>query len=398
MSDLPLDGVTVVALEQAVAAPLATRHLADMGARVIKIERIGEGDFARNYDHAVEGMASHFVWLNRGKESIALDLKSPDGARIARRLVARADVFVQNVAPGAAERLGLGADELIAEHRQLIVAGITGYGDDGPLKDRKAYDMLIQAESGLISLTGDETTQAKTGMPASDIAAGLYLAQSILGALFRRTRTGRGGRVEVSMFDATVEWLGHPLYVQLHAGVQTPRMGVGHAAIVPYDAYPTADGRLLIGVQNDRGWRTLMADVLGRPDVAGDPRFATNPQRVAQRAECDAAVAAETTRFAAADLAARLDAAGVPSAVLNNMAGLVEHPQLAARDRWRTVQTPIGPIRGLLPPMGFGDVELPMGAVPALGEHSTALLEELGYPGEESGRLVGIGVVGVPPA
>lgn len=395
MSELPLEGITVVSLEQAVAAPLATRHLADLGARVIKIERVGEGDFARNYDTAVDGLASHFVWLNRGKESIAVDLKSDAGLAIARELVARADVFVQNSAPGAAARLGLDPAELATADPALITASISGYGTSGPYRDRKAYDLLIQAETGLVSLTGSPAEPAKTGVPASDIAAGLYLAQSILAALFRRSRTGRGGVVDVSMFDATAEWIGHPMYIQMHTGRQTQRHGLGHAAIVPYDSFPTADGRLLIGVQNDRGWQTLMNGVFGRPDVADDPRFVTNTDRVAHRVECDSAVAAETIRFAGADLAARLEAAGVPSAVVNDVAGLVNHPQLAERDRWRTIGTPVGAVQALLPPMGFGDVELAMGDVPALGQHTRALLDELGYPAALSAEWISSGVVGV---
>ncbi|MCF8571787.1 CoA transferase [Gordonia sp. HY002] len=395
MTDLPLDGVTVVALEQAVAAPLATRHLADLGARVIKIERIGEGDFARNYDRAVGGMASHFVWLNRGKESIALDLKSRGGVAVAHRLIESADVFVQNSAPGAAARLGLDPAALAAADPALITASITGYGDDGPFCDRKAYDLLIQAETGLVSLTGTPDAASKTGVPSSDIAAGMYLAQSILAALFRKARTGRGAVLDVSMFDATAEWIGHPMYVQMHTGELLPRRGLGHASIVPYDSYPTADGQLLIGVQNDRGWRALMAGVLERPDVADDPRFVSNTDRVAHRAECDTAVAAETVRFTGSDLSSRLEAAGVPSAVVNDVAGLVDHPQLSERDRWRTVTTPVGPVRGLLPPMGFADVELPMGDVPALGAHSRALLTELGYDAADSEQLVACGVVGV---
>ncbi|WP_040519411.1 CaiB/BaiF CoA transferase family protein [Gordonia malaquae] len=395
MSELPLEGITVVSLEQAVAAPLATRHLADLGARVIKIERVGEGDFARNYDTAVDGLASHFVWLNRGKESIAVDLKSDAGLAIARELVARADVFVQNSAPGAAARLGLDPAELATADPALITASISGYGTSGPYRDRKAYDLLIQAETGLVSLTGSPAEPAKTGVPASDIAAGLYLAQSILAALFRRSRTGRGGVVDVSMFDATAEWIGHPMYIQMHTGRQTQRHGLGHAAIVPYDSFPTADGRLLIGVQNDRGWQTLMNGVFGRPDVADDPRFVTNTDRVAHRVECDSAVAAETIRFAGADLAARLEAAGVPSAVVNDVAGLVNHPQLAERDRWRTIGTPVGAVQALLPPMGFGDVELAMGDVPALGQHTRALLHELGYPAALSAEWISSGVVGV---
>jgi crotonobetainyl-CoA:carnitine CoA-transferase CaiB-like acyl-CoA transferase len=393
---LPLDGLTVVALEQAVAAPLATRHLADLGARVIKLERVGEGDFARNYDHEVHGLASHFVWLNRGKESVALDLKSTEGVALAQRLVARADVFLQNAAPGAAERLGLGAEELAARHPRLVVAGISGYGTGGALRDRKAYDMLIQAESGLISVTGTPETATKTGIPSADIAAGLYTSQAVVAALFRRERTGRGGIVDVSMFDATVEWLGHPMYLQMYGGRQIPRMGLSHASIAPYDAYPTADGEILIGVQNDRGWQALVRDVFGRPDLADHPRLATNPLRVAHRAECDGVVAEHTRTFTTAELDARLAEAGVPAAQVNDMAALVDHPQLAERDRWREVDTPAGPVRAVLPPMTFRDVELPMGAIPALGEQTDAVLAELGLDAAAVDRLVADGVAGRP--
>ncbi|MDR7311679.1 formyl-CoA transferase [Nocardioides luteus] len=393
---LPLEGITVVALEQAVAAPLATRHLADLGARVIKLERVGEGDFARNYDHAVHGLASHFVWLNRGKESVALDLKSPEGAELARELVATADVFLQNAAPGAAERLGLGAEELAERHPRLVVAGISGYGTGGPLRDRKAYDMLIQAEAGLISVTGTPETPTKTGVPSSDIAAGLYTSQAIVAALFRRERTGKGGVVDISMFDATVEWLGHPMYMQMYGGRQVPRMGLSHASIAPYDAFPTADGEILIGVQNDRGWRALVSDVFGRPDLVDHPLLSTNPLRVANRSACDAVVAEHTRGFTTADLDARLAAAGVPAAQINDMSGLVDHPQLTGRDRWRDVETPAGPVRGVLPPMTFRDVELPMGPVPELGAHTDAVLAELGLDTDAIDRLAAGGVVGRP--
>jgi formyl-CoA transferase len=391
---LPLEGITVVALEQAVAAPLATRHLADLGARVIKLERVGEGDFARNYDSAVNGQASHFVWLNRGKESVALDLKSPEGADFARRLVAEADVFIQNAAPGAAERLGLGAEELAARHPRLVVAGISGYGTAGPLRDRKAYDMLIQAEAGLISVTGTPDTATKTGVPSADIAAGLYTAQAVLAALFRRERSGRGGAVDISMFDATVEWLGHPMYMQMYGGRQIPRMGLSHASIAPYNSYPTSDGEILIGVQNDRGWRTLVTEVLERPDLADHARLATNPLRVTNRAECDAVVAEQTGRFTTADLDARLAAAGVPAAQVNDMSGLVDHVQLAARDRWRDVATPSGVVRGVLPPMTFRDVELPMGSIPVLGGDTDRVLAGLGVDADTRDRLADAGVIG----
>ncbi|MGY2084148.1 CaiB/BaiF CoA transferase family protein [Blastococcus sp. SYSU DS0539] len=393
---LPLAGVTVVALEQAVAAPLATRHLADLGARVIKIERVGEGDFARNYDGAVHGLASHFVWLNRGKESVALDLKTDEGLAVARELVARADVFLQNSAPGAAARLGLDAETLRAARPDLVVVNISGYGTDGPRRDRKAYDMLIQAESGLVSITGTPDTATKTGVPSADIAAGLYATNSVLAALFRRERTGEGATIEVSMFDATAEWLGHPMYMQMYAGRQIPRMGLSHAAIAPYDAYPTRDGQILIGVQNDRGWQRLVVDVFGRPDLAEHPRLRTNVLRVAHREECDAAVAAETRTWSTAELDARLAEAGIPAAQLNDMQGLIDHPQLSARDRWREVGTPAGPIRAILPPMTFADVELAMGDVPDLGEHTSGVLSELGYAAADVDRLVASGAAGRP--
>ncbi|MYR06679.1 CoA transferase [Gordonia sp. SID5947] len=374
---LPLDGITVIALEQAVAAPLATRHLADMGARVIKVERVGEGDFARNYDDAVHGLASHFVWLNRGKESLALDLKSAAGRGVLHRLIDRADVFLQNLAPGAAARLGFGADALRADHPELIVIDMSGYGDAGPYRERKAYDMLVQAETGLISVTGTADEAAKTGIPTSDIAAGMYALISILGALVRRGTTGVGAAVSVSMFDATVEWMGHPMYMRLYGDRQIARSGVGHAAIVPYDRYPTSDGEILIGVQNDRGWQVLAGEVLGRPDLAADPRYATNIGRVGARADVDAAVAAETKRFTTVELDERLAAAGIPAAEIRELDGVVAHPQLSDRDRWREVETEVGPIRALLPPMTFADVEMSMGPVPALGEHTDAILAEL---------------------
>ncbi len=391
---LPLAGRTVVALEQAVAAPLATRHLADLGARVIKLERVGEGDFARHYDDAVHGEASHFVWLNRGKESVAVDLKSPDGADVARRLVAAADVFVQNAAPGAAERLGLDPTQLREVDPRLVTASITGYGTAGPHRDRKAYDMLVQAETGLVSVTGTPESATKTGIPTADIAAAMYTVTSVLAALLRREHSGVGATLDISMFDATAEWLGHPMYIQLYAGRQIPRLGLSHAAIAPYDAFPTADGEILLGVQNDRGWRALV-DLLGEPALAGDPRFATNMARVAHRQECDGVVAALTRAFTIAELEPRLATAGVAAGSLNDMAGLVAHPQLAERDRWRDVDIPGATIRGLLPPMTFADVELPMGDVPALGAHTAAVLDELGLA-DQTEALVAAGAVGVP--
>ena len=374
-AQLPLAGITVVTLEQAVAGPLATRHLADLGARVVKLERPDGGDFARDYDHAVRGLSTHFVWLNRGKESLAVDLKSDRGRRIARALISRADVFVHNTAPGVVRRLGLDAETLRGADPRLIVVNISGYGPSGPRKDRKAYDMLIQAESGMVAVTGTPETPTKTGVPSADIAAGLYCTVSVTSALFRRERTGEGSVVDVSMVDSAVEWMGHPMYMQLYGGRQVPRMGLSHAAIAPYDAYPTADGQILLGVQNDRGWRALVSDVFGAPEFADDPRFATNVARAAHRSECDSLVAGFTIAWPTADLDERLAKAGIPAAQINSTAALVEHPQLT--DRWRSVSTEVGDIRGVLPPMTFSDVELPMGPVPALGQHNPAILAEL---------------------
>jgi crotonobetainyl-CoA:carnitine CoA-transferase CaiB-like acyl-CoA transferase len=375
--ELPLAGITAVALEHAVAGPLASRHLADLGARVVKLERPGEGDFARHYDHVVNGLATHFVWLNRGKESVAVDLKNPDGQQLVRALLSRADVFLHNTAPGVVERLELDGETLRAANPRLIVVNISGYGPTGPRSHRKAYDMLVQAESGMVAVTGTPDTPTKTGVPSADIAAGVYAAMSVLAALVRRGRTGQGAVIDVSMFDAAVEWMGHPLYMQLYGGGQIPRMGLSHAAIAPYDAYATADGQILIGVQNDRGWRTLVTEVFGHAEYADDPRFATNVARVAHRGECDALVGGFTREWTTAGIDDRLAEVGIPAARINTTADVVAHPQLVERDRWRPVGTEAGNIAGLLPPMTFRDVELPMGRVPALGEHTDQILAEL---------------------
>ncbi|SFO93666.1 CaiB/BaiF CoA transferase family protein [Amycolatopsis rubida] len=380
---LPLDGITVVSIEQAVAAPLATRTLADLGARVIKVERADGGDFARQYDHVVHGTGAHFVWLNRGKESLALDLKAGEGRDVVRNLIGQADVFVQNLAPGAAARLGFGAAELRAGHPELVAVDLSGYGAGGPREQRKAYDMLVQAEAGLIGITGTPDTPVKTGIPTSDIASGMYCAQAVLAALLRRWRTGQGATVEVSMLEATVEWMGYAIYSQMYSGRQPARMGLSHASIAPYDAYPTKDGQLLIGVQNDSGWRTLVTSVLEAPRLAEDSRFTTNVQRVEHRAECDAAVAAETARWSTAELDERLAQAGIPAAQVKQVADVVADPQLRARDRWREIGTEHATVDALLPPVTFADVEARMGDVPALGAHTRALLEEAGVDAED---------------
>lgn len=377
MSTLPLEGITVVAIEQAVAAPLATRNLADLGARVIKVERPVGGDLARGYDRLVHGTGAHFVWLNRGKESLAVDIKNPTGRDAVGRLVADADVVVQNLAPGAARRLGLDADTLRAARPELVVAGISGFGTGGAMEQRKAYDMLIQAEAGLISLTGTPETPVKTGIPTSDIASGMYLAQAVLAALLRRFRTGEGATIDVSMFEATVEWVSHALYSQIAAGVQPDRMTMGHASIAPYNSFPTADGEMLIGVQSEPGWLALTR-VLGIPEAVTDPRFATNLERVRHRKECDALVGSRTREWTTTDLDRELAAAGVPAAQVRRMDHVVSHPQLRERDRWRTINTEFAPMDVLLPPATFADVEALMGDVPALGQHTVALLLEAG--------------------
>ncbi|WP_418956199.1 CaiB/BaiF CoA transferase family protein [Streptomyces tritici] len=392
---LPLDGITVVAVEQAVAAPFATRQLADLGARVVKIERPDGGDFARGYDTAAAGLASHFVWCNRGKESVAVDLKDPRGLALARRLIADADVFVQNLAQGAAARLGLDAATLCAEHPRLVAVDVSGYGAEGPYAHKRAYDMLVQCEAGLVSVTGTAGQPVKAGIPAADIAAGMYAFSGVLAALVRRGTTGRGGPVEVSLFDALAEWMGHPLHHGMHGGTAPARTGLAHAVIAPYDAYPTADGGLvLLSVQNDREWRRLAEQVLGRPELADDPGFATNTARVARRADTDAAVAAALAPLPAAEALARLEAAGIACARLNTVADLAEHPQLAARDRWRTVDSAVGPLRAMLPPIVFPDGPEPaMGAVPALGAHTEAVLADLGVGEEELTELRKAGVI-----
>ncbi|MEU8586358.1 CaiB/BaiF CoA-transferase family protein [Streptomyces sp. NPDC048664] len=386
---LPLEGITVVAVEQAVAAPFATRQLADLGARVIKVERVDGGDFARGYDTAAHGLASHFVWCNRGKESIALDLKDPRGLDAVRRLVEGADVFVQNLAQGAAARLGLDAATLCAAHPRLIAVDISGYGATGPYADKRAYDMLVQCEAGLVSVTGTPERPTKAGIPAADIAAAMYAFSGVLAALVRRGATGRGGPVEISMLEALAEWMGHPLHHTMHGGTAPARTGLAHAVIAPYDAYGTADGgRVLLSVQNDREWQRLATRVLGRPDLATDPAYATNAARVAHRADTDALVGKALGALGTDEAVARLEDAGIACARLRDLREVAGHPQLAARERWRETGTPVGPLKALLPPITLpGGEEARMGDVPALGEHTETLLRAVGMTGEEIAAL-----------
>jgi crotonobetainyl-CoA:carnitine CoA-transferase CaiB-like acyl-CoA transferase len=393
LGGLPLDGMLVVALEQAVAAPLASRHLADLGARVVKIERVDGGDFARNYDHAVRGLASHFVWLNRGKESVAVDLKDVRGRDVLARLLAGADVFLHNLGPGAVDRLGFPAADLRKRHPRLIVCAMSGYGSTGPYRDKRAYDLLVQSEAALVSVTGTPADPAKAGIPVADIASGMYAFANVLAALLHRERTGVGSAFEVTMFDALVEWMGHPIYATDHTGEAPPRVGLSHPVIAPYDAYPTADGHeIVIGIQNDREWMRLARDVLSRPELATDPEFATNVARVRNRAAVDEAVGAVMAGLTV-DVAVRmLDAAHIASARLNTVNDLLLHPQLLARERWRSAETPVGAVRTLRSPMEPVG-EAPMGAVPALGQHSDVVLGELGFSVEDIAAMRSDGVV-----
>ncbi|KOU09463.1 CoA-transferase [Streptomyces sp. NRRL F-5755] len=391
----PLEGITVVGVEQAVAAPFATRQLADLGARVIKVERPDGGDFARTYDTSVRGLASHFVWANRGKESLALDLKDPRGRELLEQLIAGADVFVQNLAQGAAARLGLDAASLCARHPRLVAVDISGYGADGPYAHKRAYDMLVQCEAGLVSLTGTPEAPAKAGIPAADIAAAMYAFSGVLAALLRRGTTGRGGPVEITMLDALAEWLGHPLYFGMYGGTPPARTGVAHAVIAPYNAYPTADGQpVLLSVQNDREWGRLARQVLGRPELADDPAFATNVARTRNRDRTDRVVGEALAGMAVEEAVRRLEEAGIACARLNGVAELAGHPQLAARDRWREVGSPVGPLRALLPPITLpGSAGPGPGNVPALGEHTDALLSALGLTSERIAALRRDGVI-----
>lgn len=383
-----LSGLTVVALEQAVAAPFATRHLADMGARVIKLERPETGDFARGYDDSVLGMSSHFAWLNRNKESLTVDLTEPSGKEVLERLLGTADIFVYNLGPGAIGRLGFGPAELRLRFPRLVIAELTGYGSTGPYAGLKAYDLIVQAEAGLISITGVEDAEAKAGIPVADIAAGTYLLQGVLAAVYARERSGEGAYVSLSLFDGLVEWMGFPMYHALYSHAEPPRLGMAHPSLVPYDAYPTADGsKVLIGVQNDAGWRQLAIHVLGRPDLVDDPDFATNIARCANRAVVDKIVSDTTSRLSAEALAAQLDAAGVANGRVRTMADLIDHPQLAARSRWSTVDSPVGPVRMLLPPLADSVASAAPKSIPALGADTPDVLASLGYSAAEVERL-----------
>jgi len=385
---LPLAGIIVIALEQAVAGPFATRQLADLGARVIKIERPGTGDFARGYDHSVLGQASYFVWLNRGKESVELDLKSPAGQSALAQLLARADVLVQNLAPGAAARLGLGPAGLLARHPRLICCSISGYGSDGPYAYKKAYDLLVQCEAGLLSVTGTPDSPCKAGISVADIAAGMYGYSGVLTALYERERTGRGSSFEVSLLDALGEWMSQPCYYGAYGGREVGRSGARHASIAPYGPYAALGGQVFLGLQNDREWSVLCERVLKRPDLVADGRFATNPDRVANDGELTPIIEEALRGRTPEEVVGLLDAAGIASARLRTPTEFAAHPQLIERDRWRVVDTPAGVVRALLPPVTVTGREAAMRAVPSLGQHTESVLAEFSaVPGEESERL-----------
>jgi itaconate CoA-transferase len=389
----PLDGITVIAFEQAVAAPFATRQLADLGARVIKIERPKVGDFARDYDATVKGLSSHFVWLNRSKESLTLDLKHSSATPIVERLLERADVVIQNLAPGAAERLGLGAESLLMKYPKLIVCDVSGYGDNGPYTARKAYDLLMQAEAGVMSVTGTPDTPSKVGIAVADIATGMYAYSGILAALYQRERSHKGTRIEVTMLEALAEWMGFPLYYTHFGGTAPARAGPDHATIVPYGRYQTGDGNsIMLALQNEREWSVFCEQVLRQPKLARDPRYGSNSKRAANRSEVNALIAEVFATLTIEQLIERLDTSGIANARMNTPDEVWEHPQLKARDCWRQMDSPVGSLATLLPPVRMAGFEARIDAVPALGEHTERILSELGY---SSGDIVALRNAGV---
>ncbi len=391
----PLQGITVVTLEHAIAAPFATRQLADLGARVIKVERPGVGDFARGYDERVRGIASHFVWTNRSKESLTLDLKHEQSRQILMRLILeQADVVVQNLAPGAAARLGLSYQALSERKPGIIVCDISGYGDDGPYRDKKAYDLLIQSEAGFVSVTGTEQTPSKAGLSIADIAAGMYAYTQILAALMHRQQTGEGQRIDISMLESLTEWMGFPLYYAIDGAAPPQRSGASHATIYPYGPFPAGDGKtVMLGLQNEREWKAFCDQVLQQPALATDARFSSNSKRSAARAALHALIVQAFSSMRATEVVQRLEAAQIANAQVNTMAEVWAHPQLRARKRWTSVQTPVGEVPALLPPGSWSRGAPRMDAVPALGQHTDALLEGLGYDADQIAALRAQGAV-----
>ncbi|MGA1585262.1 MAG: CaiB/BaiF CoA transferase family protein [Burkholderiaceae bacterium] len=390
----PLDGITVVSLEHAVAAPFCTRQLADMGARVIKIERPGVGDFARGYDTRVKGLASHFVWINRGKESVTLDLKHPDAQAVLRQLLAQADVLVQNLAPGAAARMGLSFEALHPSLPRLVVCDISGYGNHGPYRDKKAYDLLIQSEAGYLSVTGTPDEPVKSGNSIADIAAGMYAYSNILSALLLRERTGVGEHIDVSMLEALGEWMGYPMYYAYEGAAPPPRAGASHATIYPYGPFAVGDGgTVMLGLQNEREWQRFCQSVLLQPELADDDRFANNSARSANRGALEAMIVQAFAACSTAEVQQRLDNAQIANARVNDMQGLWQHPQLAARQHWHEVPSPVGPIRAPLPPGRHSGFDYRMDGIPALGADTDRVLQSLGLSAERIAAMRAANVV-----
>ncbi|MFI8483306.1 CaiB/BaiF CoA transferase family protein [Pseudomonas sp. NPDC078700] len=389
-SPRPLDGITVVSLEHAIAAPFCTRQLADLGARVIKVERPLTGDFARGYDERVSGLASHFVWTNRSKESLTLDLKQQPATAVLEDLLAKADVLVQNLAPGAAARMGLSFEALHERFPKLIVCDISGYGEGGPYEQKKAYDLLIQSEGGFLSVTGGEGEEqmAKAGCSIADIAAGMYAYTGVLSALMLRDKTSVGSRVDVSMLESLVEWMGYPMYYAYEGATPPPRAGAAHSTIYPYGPFPAGDGgTVMLGLQNEREWRAFCDKVLVQPELADDQRFSANSKRSANRTELRAIIVESFAALSAEQVIARLDEAQIANAHVNDMAGVWQHPQLKARERWTQVQSPSGMLPALLPPGRNSAFSPRMDGVPALGQHTDTLLSELGLSAENIQKL-----------
>lgn len=374
----PLEGVTVLSLEHAIAAPFCTRHLADLGARVIKVERPGAGDFAREYDERVRGLSSHFVWVNRSKESITLNLKNADDMAILHQLLDKADVFVQNLAPGATDRMGLSFAALSKRHPKLIVCDISGYGPDGPYRDKKAYDLLIQSEAAFLSVTGEPDAPAKAGISIADIAAGMYAYSNILAALLNRAKTGRGCRIEISMLECMAEWMGYPMYYAFEGAPPPPRAGASHASIFPYGPFEAGDGRaVMFGIQNDREWRRFCKEVINDPALADDPRFKSNSDRSASREALRAIILEAFSRLTREELIEKLDKASIANADVNEIADLWAHRQLVARERWVQVDSPVGKIPALLPAGVPTEFAPRMGPIPTVGEHNESVRSEL---------------------
>ncbi len=385
---LPLEGITVVSLEQAVAAPFATRQLADLGARVIKVERPGVGDFARNYDKTVKGMASHFVWINRSKESLALDLKKEEAKEVLHKLLKDADVFLHNLAPGAVDRLGFSAQELKKNYPQLIICSISGYGTFGPYTNKKAYDLLIQCEAGLVSVTGTEDTPSKAGISIADIAAGMYAYTGILTAIISRYKTGKGAIIEVSMLEALAEWMGYPLYYSAYGDNEPPRTGASHSTIYPYGPFKAGDEKMVfMGIQNEREWVEFCGTVLNNPELASDSLFNSNSERVANKEALKEIIETVFQTMNSTQVIEKLEESRIANARLNTMNELVEHPQLAARNRWREVDSPVGKLKALIPPVTSDEVDTVMNPIPAVGEHTDAILVELGFSKEQISKL-----------